>query len=58
MLYVGNPESSVGKYPNGDTVIIEANYKALEMSYNNLFYFSLVVEINLGNVWGRLFNKE
>lgn len=54
MLYVGNPESSVGKYPNGDTVII----KALEMSYNNIFYFYLVVEISLGNVWGRLFNKE
>ncbi len=57
MLRVGNPESSAGEYPEGDTVIIEANYKALEISYNNLLYFSLVVKISLGNVWGRLFNK-
>lgn len=39
MLWVGNPESSAGEYPEGDTVIIEANYKAPEMSYNNFFFF-------------------
>lgn len=39
MLRVGNPESSAGEYPEGDTVIIEANYKAPEMSYNIFFFF-------------------
>lgn len=60
MLRVGNPESSAGEYPEGDTVIIEANYKAPEMSYNIFFfcYFSLAVEISLGNAWGKLLNKE
>jgi len=51
-------QSSAGEYPKGDTVIIEANYEGLGMSYNNRFYFSLVAEKSLGNVWGRLFNKE
>lgn len=41
MLRVGNPESSAGEYPEGDTVIIEANYKAPEMSYNIFFLLFL-----------------
>lgn len=49
---------SAGEYPKGDIVIIDENYKALETSYKYLFYFSLLVQISLGSMWRRLFNKK